>query len=67
MFITPPYAQTAGGPGGGIMELLFPLILVGGIMWFLVIRPQRQQQKARPLRLILFWPSTQITPHSNSP
>ena len=47
MFITPAYAQTAGGAGGGIMELLFPLILVGGIMWFLVIRPQRQQQKTR--------------------
>ena len=47
MFITPAYAQTAGGAGGGILELLFPLILVGGIMWFLVIRPQRQQQKAR--------------------
>ncbi|MEP0945217.1 MAG: preprotein translocase subunit YajC [Rhizobiaceae bacterium] len=47
MFITPAYAQTAGGAGGGILELLFPLILVGGIMWFLVIRPQRQQQKTR--------------------
>ena len=47
MFITPAYAQSAGGAGGGILELLFPLILVGGIMWFLVIRPQRQQQKAR--------------------
>ncbi|MEE9313316.1 MAG: preprotein translocase subunit YajC [Rhizobiaceae bacterium] len=48
MFITPAYAQSAGGSaGGGIIELLFPLVLVGGIMWFLVIRPQRQQQKAR--------------------
>jgi len=47
MFITPAYAQSAGGAGGGIIELLFPLILVGGIMWFLVLRPQRQQQKAR--------------------
>lgn len=47
MFITPAYAQTSGGAGGGILELLFPLILVGGIMWFLVLRPQRQQQKAR--------------------
>ncbi|MGI9366313.1 MAG: preprotein translocase subunit YajC [Rhizobiaceae bacterium] len=47
MFITPAYAQSVGGAGGGILELLFPLILVGGIMWFLVIRPQRQQQKAR--------------------
>ena len=47
MFITPAYAQSAGGAGGSIFELLFPLILVGAIMWFLVIRPQRQQQKAR--------------------
>ncbi|MDD9910635.1 MAG: preprotein translocase subunit YajC [Ahrensia sp.] len=47
MFITPAYAQSAGGAGGGILELLFPLILVGVIMWFLVIRPQRQQAKAR--------------------
>jgi len=47
MFITPAYAQSIGGAGGGIFELLFPLILVGGIMWFLVIRPQRQQQKQR--------------------
>lgn len=47
MFITPAYAQSAGGAGGSIVELLFPLILVGGIMWFLVIRPQRQAAKAR--------------------
>ncbi len=47
MFITPAYAQSVGGAGGGILELMFPLILVGGIMWFLVIRPQRQQQKKR--------------------
>ena len=47
MFITPAYAQTAGGAGGGVLELLFPLILVGGIMWFLVIRPQRQALKKR--------------------
>ena len=47
MFITPAYAQSAGGGGGSILELLFPLILVGVIMWFLVIRPQRQQAKQR--------------------
>lgn len=47
MFITPAYAQSAGGGGGGIVELLIPLVLVAGIMWFLVIRPQRAQQKAR--------------------
>lgn len=47
MFITPAYAQSAAGGGGSIVELLIPLILVGAIMWFLVIRPQRQQQKER--------------------
>ena len=47
MFITPAYAQSIGGSGGGVIELLFPLLLDGGIMWFLVIRPQRQQQKTR--------------------
>lgn len=51
MFITPAYAQTAGGSVGSILELVFPLILVGGIMWFLVIRPQRQQQKSREAML----------------
>lgn len=47
MFITPAYAQSGGIAGGSILELLFPLLMVGVIMWFLVIRPQRQQQKKR--------------------
>ena len=47
MFITPAFAQSAGGAGGGILELMFPLIMVGVIMWFLVIRPQRAQAKSR--------------------
>ena len=51
MFITPAYAQTAGGSAGGILELMFPLIMVGVIMWFLVICPQRAQQKARETML----------------
>ena len=47
MFITPAYAQSAGGSGGSILELVFPLVLVGLIMWFLVIRPQRAAAKER--------------------
>ncbi len=47
MFITPAYAQTSGVPGGGLLELLFPILIVGLIMWFLVINPQRKQAKAR--------------------
>ena len=47
MFITPAYAQSIGGGGGSILELMFPLIIVAAIMYFLVIRPQRAQQKSR--------------------
>lgn len=47
MFITPAYAQSAGGGVGSILELLFPLIAVAAIMWFLVIRPQRTAAKKR--------------------
>jgi len=47
MFITPAYAQSAGGAGSGILELMFPLLMVGVIMWFLVIRPQRATAKKR--------------------
>ena len=47
MFITPAYAQGAGGGGGSIIELLAPLVAVAAIMWFLIIRPQRQQAKQR--------------------
>ena len=47
MFITPAYAQAPGGAAGGMLELLFPIIVVGLIMWFLVINPQRKQAKSR--------------------
>ena len=39
MFVTPAYAQAAGGAGGGA-SLLVPMLLVFGIMWFFMIRPQ---------------------------
>lgn len=48
MFVSQAFAQTfgAGSPGG--METLIqfvPFIFVFAIMWFLMIRPQRQRQK----------------------
>ena len=48
MFVTPAYAQGAGG-GGDINTLvsILPFVLIFVIMWFLIIRPQRQQQKKR--------------------
>ncbi len=44
--ITPAFAQTAGGAGGGdIMSFLFPMIFVFGIFYLLVFRPQQQKVK----------------------
>ncbi len=42
---SPVYAQAAGS--GDIFGLIVPLILIGGIMYFLIFRPQRAQMKAR--------------------
>lgn len=45
MLITPAYAQAAGGAPDVIMSIV-PFILIFVIMWFLIIRPQRQRMKA---------------------
>ena len=46
MFVTSAYAQS-GGAGGFDFNFIFLIVILGGIMWFLVIRPQRQAAKAR--------------------
>ncbi|MEM9479199.1 MAG: preprotein translocase subunit YajC [Verrucomicrobiota bacterium] len=33
-------------PGGNPLDMFVPLILIFGLMYFLMIRPQRQKQKA---------------------
>ncbi len=46
MLVTPAFAQTPGGAGG--TEMLFsllPFVLIFVIMYFLIIRPQRQRMK----------------------
>ncbi|TJZ91587.1 preprotein translocase subunit YajC [Paracoccus gahaiensis] len=46
MFVTPAYAQAAGGAGGGAALAQFiPLILIFAIMYFLMIRPQQKRVK----------------------
>lgn len=46
MFVTPAYAQAAGGAGAGAAFAQFiPLILIFAIMYFLLIRPQQKRQK----------------------
>ena len=48
MFVTPAFAQTAGAGGGGMfMQMILPFVLIFVIMYFLIIRPQRQQAKQR--------------------
>lgn len=45
MFATPAYAQAAGGGFGGGLAGMMPLILIFGIMYFLMIRPQQKKIK----------------------
>ena len=48
MFVSPAYAQAlGGGSGAGIVEMLLPFVLIFVIMYFLILRPQRQQAKRR--------------------
>jgi preprotein translocase subunit YajC len=45
-FITPAFAQAAPGPGGGnFLIQLLPFIMILGIMYFLIIRPQQKRLK----------------------
>jgi preprotein translocase subunit YajC len=45
MFATPAYAQAAGGGFGGGLAGMLPLVLIFGIMYFLMIRPQQKKIK----------------------
>jgi preprotein translocase subunit YajC len=45
-FISPAYAQAAGGAGGaGGLEAMLPLILIFVVFYFLLIRPQQKKAK----------------------
>jgi len=45
MFVTPAYAQAAGAGGSALTGMFIPLILIFGIMYFLLIRPQQKKVK----------------------
>ena len=52
MFVTPAYAQAAGAAGtGSLIGSMLPLVLIFGIMYFLLIRPQ--QKKMRDLKAMI--------------
>lgn len=46
MFVTPAYAQGVGASPDMLISIL-PFVLIFVIMYFLIIRPQRQQMKKR--------------------
>ncbi len=46
MLVSPAFAQAAGAPSAGMLNsMLIPMILVFGIMWFFLIRPQQKKLK----------------------
>lgn len=46
MFVSPAYAQAAGGAGGAdIFTSLLPILFIFVIFYFLLIRPQQKRQK----------------------
>ena len=46
MFISSAYAQTAGAPGAGdFIGMILPLVLIMGVFYFLLIRPQQRKMK----------------------
>jgi len=52
-FISPAYAQDAAGgglAGSGVLQFL-PIVLIFGVFYFMMIRPQQQQQKALKAQL----------------
>ena len=53
MFVTAAYAQTAGAAGGAgsAVASFLPLMLIFGIMYILLIRPQ--QKKAKDLKAMV--------------
>ena len=44
-FIQQAHAQGASG-GGNLIGGLLPIIIIFGVFWFLLIRPQQKKQKA---------------------
>jgi preprotein translocase subunit YajC len=51
--ISNAYAQEAGGggiTGSGVLQIL-PIVLIFGIFYFMMIRPQQQQQKVLKAKL----------------
>lgn len=51
MFITPAYAQAAGGGAGDLLTSIMPILLIIPIFYFLIIRPQQKRVKSHQAML----------------
>lgn len=54
MFITPAYAQAAGGAAsgmGGTIGLFAQFALLGLVMWFFIFRPQQKKMKEHKAKI----------------
>jgi preprotein translocase subunit YajC len=45
MFISPAYAQAAAPGAGDFISMVLPLVLIMGVFYFLLIRPQQRKAK----------------------
>jgi len=45
MFVSPAYAQAAGGASGFDITFFLPLVLIFAVFYFLLIRPQQKKVK----------------------
>ncbi len=45
MFVTPAFAQAAGGSATDLLSSFFPIILLVIIFWFFIFRPQQKRAK----------------------
>ena len=63
MLISPAYAQDAAG-GGGLLVQILPLILIFGVFYFLLIRPQRLQAKRHEALLKSLKPGDKVVTSS---
>ncbi len=53
MFISPAYAQAAGGVSamGGSFGMILQLVLLGLVMWFFIFRPQQKRMKEHKAKI----------------
>ena len=51
MFVPPAYAQAAADGGGSGFEAFLPLILIFGVFYVLLIRPQQKKMKEHKVTL----------------